>query len=70
MYQPYAAVVEVSRTVSGHLVKIVFDEVVYEKSDAERIGEEIVGIVERLVETGAEAEETGVDSFLERLSLS
>lgn len=68
MYQPYALVVEVSRTVSGHLVKIMFDEVVYEKCDAERIGDEIVGIVEKLVEIGTKAEETGVDAFLEGLS--
>lgn len=49
MYQPYALVVEISKTVDrGHLVKVMFDEVLSE-GDAEGFAGELVGIVEEMV---------------------
>ncbi len=61
MYQPYALVVEISRTLSGHLVKVMYDEGVYGKEDAEGIAEEIVEIVEEMTERGGEV---AVEKFL------
>ena len=52
MYQPYALVVEISRTVRGYLVKIMYDESVFVKGDAEKIATEQVEMVGKMVEAG------------------
>ena len=48
MYQPYALVVEISKTLSGYKLKIMYDEVTYTKADAQKIGAEHVEIVEKM----------------------
>lgn len=48
-YRPYALVVEISRTISGHLVKIMYDENVFTKPDTERIAVEQVEQVEEMM---------------------
>lgn len=52
MYQPYALVVEISKTVGGYLVKIMYDESVFVKVDAERIATEQIEMMEKMVEAG------------------
>lgn len=61
MFQPYALVVEISKTLSGHLVKVMYDEGVYGKEDAQGIAGEVVGIVEEMMERGSEV---GVEELL------
>ena len=52
MYQPYALVVEASRTVNGHLVKVQYDDEVFTQDDAKRIAAEVQGILEQMVQDG------------------
>lgn len=52
MYQPYALVVEISKTMGGYLVKIMYDESVFVKADAERIAREQVEMMEEIVKAG------------------
>lgn len=63
MYQPYALVMEVSRMLSGHLVKVMFDEGVYGRERAQGVAREVVGVVEAMVGLG-EGGEIGVEEFL------
>ncbi|KAL8961181.1 MAG: hypothetical protein Q9183_005347, partial [Haloplaca sp. 2 TL-2023] len=66
MYQPYALVVEVSRTVEGHLLKVMYDEGYYSATGAQAVGQEVVGIVEKMVERiGGEGADVGAEEFLE-----
>lgn len=68
MFQPYALVVEISRTVEGHLVKVMYDEGCYSGEQARDIAREVVGIVERMVERlGGEGGDVGAEGFLEGL---
>ena len=64
MYQPYALVVEISKTLRGHLVKIMYDESVFVKAAAERIAEEQIEMMEKMVMTRPE---TKVGEFLDGL---
>ena len=50
MYQPYALVVEVSKTVKGHKIKVMYDETLFSKIDAEGCAAEILKLVDEIVE--------------------
>ena len=52
MYQPYALVVEVSKAVSGHLVKVMYDQYVFSKLQAEEIAAKQIKIVEDMIRAG------------------
>lgn len=67
MYQPYGLVMEVSRTVSGHLIKVMFDEGTYGREGAQGVAREVVGVVEAMVGLG-EGREVGVEEFLAGLT--
>ena len=64
MYQPYALVVEISKTLRGYLVKIMYDESVFDKTAAEKIAEEQIEMMEKMVMTRPE---TKVGKFLDGL---
>ena len=49
MYQPYALVVEISKTLSGHLLKVMYDDEVFSKADAENIATEYNEMMEKMV---------------------
>ena len=52
MYQPYALVVEISKTVRGYLVKIMYDESTFVKANAENIATEQIEMIGKMVEAG------------------
>lgn len=62
MYQPYALVVEISKTVDGYQVKVMYDEGVFLKADAERIAMEQIEMMEKMVSEP----ELKVRDFLDR----
>lgn len=65
MFQPYALVVEVSKTVEGHMVKVMYDEGCYSGEGARHVAREMVEIVERMVERlGGEGGDVDAEGFL------
>ena len=68
MYQPYALVVEISRTLSGHLVKVMYDEGYYGEEEARVVAADVVAVVEAMVAAveGADGD-VGVEGFLKGL---
>ncbi|KAK0515361.1 hypothetical protein JMJ35_002740 [Cladonia borealis] len=63
MYQPYALVVEISKSLHGHLIKVMYDENCYMKAEAENIATEQVKIVERMIELGSDI---SIQAFLNK----
>jgi amino acid adenylation domain-containing protein len=61
MYQPYALVMEISKTMRGYLMKVMFDESAMSETDAASIGCEMERIVQQIVGADGSAQ---VDSIL------
>jgi len=50
MYQPYSLVVEVSRTLTGHKIKVMYDEISYSSTDATEYAEAQARILKGFVD--------------------
>lgn len=48
MYQPYVLVVEFAKNRTGHALKLMYDDKVFQKQDAEIFSQEICRIVDRM----------------------
>ncbi|KZL85391.1 bacitracin synthase 3 [Colletotrichum incanum] len=53
MYQPYALVVEVSKSLGDrHILKVMFDDTIFDMAVAEKIADDITALVEVLADVG------------------
>lgn len=64
MYQPYGLVIEVSKVLKGHKVKVMYDETLFSKKDAKDFAAEIVGLVDEIVKDGGDGEDNNDDISL------